>query len=350
MNKKAVIFLITITSIIFSSLFQLFDAEACTRMFWNTNGKVMLVGRNLDLDLDDKPVFYVFPRGLSKNGGDDQNPATWISRYGSVVVTHLDTPTFSAEGVNEAGLAFHSLYLTPTKYESRDYSRPGVNMGRYGIYLLDNAATVSEALRLIYQIQLVPEWIHGKVWPQHYAIEDKMGDSAIIEFVGGKMNVYHGSEYTVLTNDPTLDQHILNLWNYQYFGGDLPLPGDLNPMSRFVRASAFLSSLNAAITDQEIKPDPVSSMFNAIRAMTEPFGAVQFLPSLGNTPIPAWPTLWTLVYDLTNKKIYFSHNLARNNYRIEMQKLNFEKGSPMLTMKADKRGLSGEASRYFRSK
>ena len=102
----------------------------------------------------------------------------------------------------------------------------------------------------MYQTQLVgPEVINGSL-PQHYALEDASGDSAVIEFIGGQMNIYHGAEYTVLTNEPPFDQQIQNLWRYQYFGGDLTLPGDLNPMDRFVRASAFVSTLNL--------PSPIS--------------------------------------------------------------------------------------------
>jgi penicillin V acylase-like amidase (Ntn superfamily) len=347
MKRLVVVGIITVAAIILAAFLPLFSTEACTRMFWNTNGKVMLVGRTMDLDLDDQPAFYVFPKGISKDGGVGENSEKWTSQYGSVVVTHLGHSTFSAEGINTAGLAFHSLWLTPTKYEDRDIKKPGVLQGRYGMYLLDNAATVSDALKLMYRTQLVEEEIEGKKFPQHYAIEDASGDSAVIEFVKGKMHVYHGAQYTVLTNDPPLEEQVPNLWSYQYFGGNLPLPGDLNPTSRFIRASAFLSSLNAALSNPAIKPDPISSMSNAIRSMTEPFGAVQFLTSLGNTPVPAWPTLWTLVYNLTDKQIYFTHNIGRNNFWIDMRKLNFSQGAPILHLKADSPDLAGEVSGLF---
>lgn len=345
MKRLAFVGILPVAAIILAAFLPLFNAEACTRMFWNTNSEVRLVARNMDIDFDDQPVFYVFPKGISKNGGVDVNPATWTSKYGSLVVTHLGSSTFSTEGINTAGLSFHSLYLTPTQYEGRNYSRPGVLQGRYGEYLLDNAATVSDALQLMYQTQLVgPEVINDKVLPQHYALEDASGDSAVIEFIGGQMKVYHGAEYTVLTNDPPFDQQIPNLWRYQYFGGDLTLPGDLNPMDRFVRASAFVSTLSSAFTNQALKPNPISSMFTAIRALTEPFGAFQFF---GDAPVPAWPTLWTAVSDLTNKAFYFSHNLARNNFWIDMRKLNFQEGAPIRSLKADRPDLAGEVSSLF---
>jgi penicillin V acylase-like amidase (Ntn superfamily) len=355
MKRLAVVGIITVAAVILGAFLPVFDAEACTRMFWNTNGKAMLVGRNMDIDFDDQPVFYVFPRGTSKDGGliDDNKSATWTSQYGSVVVTHLGHSTFSTEGVNEAGLAFHSLWLSPTQFEERERGenrRPGVLQGRYGMYLLDNAATVGEALKLMYATQLVPEVVdvdgHKLKFPQHYAIEDASGDSMIVEFIQGKMHVYYGAEYNVLTNDPPFDQHIPELWHYRYFGGADPLPGDCNPAARFVRASAFLSTLNLSVINPAVKPDYVSAMFLAIRSMSEPFGAFQFFEGV-SAPVPAWPTLWTLVYNLTNKRIYFGHNMARNDFWINMRKLNFTEGAPVLYLKADKPGLSGEVSKRF---
>lgn len=344
MKRLASVGVIVVAAIILAAFLFLFNAEACTRMFWNSNGQVMLVARNLDLDLNDLPTFYVFPKGMNKNGGAITNPARWTSRYGSMVMGFQRHRYFCSEGINTSGLAYHYLYLTDTKYEDRD-GRPGVLMGRYGEYLLDNAATVSDALLFMYKTQLVPQEMAGRIWPQHIALEDASGDSAIIEFVGGRMYVYHGAEYTVLTNDPTFDQQNTNLWHYQYFGGSRPLPGDLDAKSRFVRASAFVSSLNSAFSNPAVEPDPIASLSNAIRSLTEPFGAVWFL---GNTPISAWPTLWTSLYDLTNKRVYFTHNLARNDFWIDMKKFNFLQGAPILYLNADKRGLAGEVSGLFK--
>jgi choloylglycine hydrolase len=323
------------------------NAEACTRMFWNTNGKVMLVGRNMDLNIDDKPIFYVFPEGISKNGGVDVNPAKWTSLYGSLVVAGFGSSNYTWEGINTAGLCFHALYLGVSQYENRHPRRPGVLQLRFGEYLLDNAATVSEALTLMYQTQLVPELLYGSKVTNHYALEDASGDAAIIEFVGGQMNVYHGAEFTTLTNDPPLPQ-MPDLLGYQYFGGSLPLPGDLDPASRFVRASAFLSTLDTAFSNPDPnypKPTRATAIFSAIRSLAEPFGAVM---PYGESNVPDWPTLWTAVSDLTNKKVYFSHYLGKNNFWIDMRKLNFRKGAPILSLKAYRPGLAREVSGLFR--
>ncbi len=75
MKRLASVGIIPVAAIILAAFLSVFNADACTRMFWNTNGEVMLVARNLDLDLNDLPTFYVFPEGMKKNGGAIANPA-----------------------------------------------------------------------------------------------------------------------------------------------------------------------------------------------------------------------------------------------------------------------------------
>ena len=75
MKRLAFVGILAAAAIILAAFLPLANVEACTRMFWNTNGEVRLVGRNMDIDFDDQPVFYVFPKGISKNGGVDLNPA-----------------------------------------------------------------------------------------------------------------------------------------------------------------------------------------------------------------------------------------------------------------------------------
>ncbi len=317
-------------------------ADACTRIFWNNNDQAMLVARNMDLAEDDLATFYVFPAGIRKNGDAGTNSANWTSKYGSVVVG-AGTPYYSSDGINTKGLAFHCLFLSSTEYETRD-QRPGVSLGQYGEFLLDNAANVSEALNLMGQFQLVPVAFVGYVWPIHIAIEDESGDSAVIEFVNGQMIVYHESTpTTVLTNDPTLDTQLGYLPLYTYFGNanGYPLPGDVDPASRFVRASAFLlsSPKPSSVTDA------ISYLLSAIHCEVEPFGSV--VPSLSGAS-PGWPTLWTSLYDLTNKWIYFNHTVPRNDFWIDMKKFNFSKGAPVLFLNAEIPGLTGEVSGLFR--
>jgi penicillin V acylase-like amidase (Ntn superfamily) len=317
-------------------------AEACSRIFWNSGGKA-LVARNMDLNFNDLPCLFAMPVGLAKTGNGNfpvkmENPATWTSKHGSVITAFWGYALgneIGTEGLNSEGLAFHLLYLDGSEYEERD-GRPGVYGGVYGQFLLDNAATVTEALDLMKTTQVVPNPGVESFLPCHLALEDATGDSAIVEFIKGKMVVYHGSEYTVLTNEPPYNDQLDNLKKYKNFGGSLSWPGDVDPESRFVRASAFLSTLNS---QPFLQPNPFSCLFSAIRGVATPFGA-QMPDDEGD----AWPTLWSSVFDLPNRLIYFTHIIAKNNFRIDMKRINFSRGAPVLFLEAYNPGLFGEVS------
>jgi penicillin V acylase-like amidase (Ntn superfamily) len=337
-------FVITIAllTISLAVLLPVRHAEACSRIFWNSNGRAT-VARNMDLNFNDLPCLFAMPARIEKTGNGNfplkmENPATWTSKYGSVITAFWGYSLGSdicTEGLNTQGLAFHLLYLDGSKYEERD-SRPGVYGGIYGQYLLDNAATVTEALDLMRTTQIVPNPGVEYFLPCHLALEDATGDSAIVEFIGGKMMVYHGPEYTVLTNEPPYNEQLDNLKKYKNFDGNLPWPGDVDPTSRFVRASAFLSTLNS---QPFLQPNPLSCLFSAIRGVATPFGA-QMPDDEGD----AWPTLWSSVFDLTNRVIYVTHIIAKNNFRIDMRKINFAQGAPVLFLEAYDPGLFGEVS------
>ena len=51
-----------------------------------------------------------------------------------------------------------------------------------------------------------------------------------------------------MTNEPRLEDQLANLHNYISFGGTLPIPGGIDPASRFVRATYYLNSLTAPAT------------------------------------------------------------------------------------------------------
>lgn len=133
----------------------------------------------------------------------------------------------------------------------------------------------------------------------HVAIEDPTGDSAILEILDGKFVVHHGREYNVMTNDPPYDWQITHLEQYQDFGGSREIPSGIEGADRFVRLAYFTRHL----------PEPKSSYqgvgyaLSAIHSVAVPFGA----PYYGRGGEKgAYPTWWTSVTDLKNKRYYFN--------------------------------------------
>jgi penicillin V acylase-like amidase (Ntn superfamily) len=198
-----------------------------------------------------------------------ENPLLWTSHYGSLVTTVYGAG--AGEGLNERGLSVHLLYLTATDFGPRDPSKPGLHAGLWAQYLLDNAATVTEALALMDKIQLVMTEKHGARTTVHVAVEDASGDSAIIEYVEGKPLIHHGREYRIMTNDPPYDQQLelAKAYDFSHPTSDTPLPGNVNPRDRFARAIYFLQIMPAPKTERE----GVASMLAIARNVLVPFGA-----------------------------------------------------------------------------
>ena len=86
------------------------------------------------------------------------------------------------------------LYLTSTDFGPHDANKPALHAGLWAQYILDEAATVTEALALLDHVQLVMAEAHGSKTTLHLALEDAASDSAIVEYVGGKQVVHHGRQ------------------------------------------------------------------------------------------------------------------------------------------------------------
>jgi len=253
-------------------------ADACTRVLWNDNKLAVVVGRTMDWPESTDPILTVFPRGMSRDGGRAgaavavaQNPAKWTSKYGSLVTTIYGIGT--ADGFNERGLGAHMLYLTATDFGLRDASKPGVQAGLWAQYALDNAATVNEALAILDKIQVVMVSARGHDANVHLALEDASGDSAIIEYIGGKPVVHHGRQFTIMTNDPPYDQQLalLKTLDFSHPSSDMPLPGNVNPRDRFARADYYMALLpqpkNEREAVPECSPSPATSQCRSARRM-----------------------------------------------------------------------------------
>ena len=143
--------------------------------------------------------------------------------------------------------------LTATDFGPRDASKPGLQAGLWAQYALDNAATVTEALSMLGKVQLVMVDAHGRQATVHLALEDASGDSAIIEIIHGKSVIHHGKQYRVMTNDPTYDQQLALLAKQDYSkpSSTLTIPGNVNPVDRFQRASYYVALLPEPKNERE---------------------------------------------------------------------------------------------------
>lgn len=316
----------------------------CTRVLWNSNKLAVVVGRTMDWPTTTEPVLTVLPRGMQRDGGRlggqpvvAENPACWSSTYGSVVVTMYGIG--SADGMNQKGLAIHLLYLNATNFGRRDSNKQGVHAGLWGQYLLDNAATVAEALELMRQIQPVMVSVHGFQSTLHLAVEDATGDSAVLEYVDGSLVVHHGRRYRIMTNDPAYDLQLANRARFDFTNATrkTPLPGNVDPSHRFVRADYFLQVLPEPETEREA----IAGIFAIARNVSVPFGAPN------NEPGTLYNTEYRTAADLTNRCYFFELTTAPNVLWMDMAKFDFDVGAPTMILDPDDINLSGDVSAKF---
>lgn len=320
-------------------------ASACTRIFSNTNA-TKIVGRTMDWATTTEPTLMVMPRGLSHDGGRlgpteviPVNPLRWTSKYGSVVTTIFGIGT--ADGMNERGLSAHMLYFPPAAYGERDIQKPGLQAALWAQYALDSSATVSEAIANLQKVQLVKISLvkHGQTQTAtvHVALEDASGDSAVLEMIGGKLIVYHGRQYRVMTNAPAYDEQLKLLATRNFANPTMEtlVPGNVNPRDRFQRASYYLSVLSVPKNERQ----SVAGILTVTRSVSIPYGA----PVNGST----FDTEYRTVSDLTHRKYYFELTSGPNVMWIDFKNLAFAAGSSVMKLDPHDIALSNEVSGKF---
>lgn len=314
----------------------------CTRVFSN-NKAVMVSGRTMDWPESTRPRLVVTPRGVQRNGGklgpevvEHDNPLIWTSKYGNVAASIYGLG--SVDGFNERGLAAHALYLNTTTLPPRVDDLPVLQMGLWVQYLLDTAANVNEALALMDTFQLVMVEAEGRAATIHLAIEDISGDSAIIEFVDGRREIHHGSQYQLMTNDPTYDEQ-LELLAQQDFSdpsSDTPLPGNVNARDRFQRAAYYL----ALLPDYDSAQTAVAGMFAIMRNASVPFGAPY--KNFG-----VYDTEYRTVTDLSSMRYFFELSTSPSVIWADLNKLDFSEGAPVTSIDPYAEFYNGDISEVF---
>ena len=193
----------------------------------------------------------------------------------------------TVDGINEAGLVGNVLYLAESDYGPADTDKPKMSVGGWLQYVLGSFATVSEAVDALKADPftfVVPNLPNGKAATGHVALSDPSGDSAIFEYLDGKLVIHHGPETTVMNNSPPYDQQLAIDTHWTGIGGSTFLAGTNRAADRFVRASYYLS----AAPKFEDKRTALASVASMVRAVSVPVGVKD--PSKPNIATTQWRT------------------------------------------------------------
>jgi len=165
----------------------------CTRLVYLGPEDVVLTARSMDWHSEIETNLWVFPRGMERTGNVGPASTEWTSAYGSVIASAYDIAT--TDGMNEAGLVANVLWLSESDYPEWDGDEPGLSISLWAQYVLDNFATVAEAVEnhreeeFVVVSDEIPD--EGRFAALHLSISDATGDSAVIEYVDGEVTIHH---------------------------------------------------------------------------------------------------------------------------------------------------------------
>jgi len=315
-------------------------SAACTRCVYLGPDNTVIVARSMDWAEDPGTEIYAFPRGMARAGAAGPHSLAWKSKYGSLVCSFYGIAT--VDGINEKGLVVNTLYLVESDYGPAVAGRPSISIACWTQYVLDNYATVAEAVAALAQepftvvAPLLPNGVPGV---GHIAISDPSGDSAVFEYVKGKLVIHHGRQYQVMTNSPTFDEQLALNKYWEQIGGLTFLPGTNRASDRFARASFFIHALPPLADGLKA----TASVFSVIRGVSVPLG----LTTPGQPNIAS--TVWRTVYDQKAKRMYFDSATSPNVFWIPLAALNLTEGAPVkkLALKGGET-YNGDASGSFR--
>jgi choloylglycine hydrolase len=327
---------------------------SCTHFRLTAEDSSVIIGRSMEFGPKLKTDIYTVNRGtkFESTTPDGKQGLHWQTKHGYLALDGLHL--FPVSGINEQGLSFDLLYFPGlAKYEAYNSRHASESMPYYLIadYLLGNFANVDEIKKSLPKVNVYTKALNHQgqsvVFPVHYIITDKQGESIAVEYSEGKLNIYD-DKTGILTNSPSYPWQTTNLKNFVNLSpyipepivegnitysatgqgaGSLGLPGDYTPPSRFVKTAYLVRTSkqmpNAAKT--------VNLAQHILNNFDIPSGAIRGMKGQ-NSNEDLDETQWVIIKDLTHKIVYFRSYFDLTLQKIDMSKLEFKQGSPKLRM------------------
>lgn len=247
----------------------------------------MVFGKNYDW-MTGTGMINTNLRGLAKSSLplDGGNILKWTSKYGSTTFNQYGKE-FPNGGMNEKGLVVELMWLSESEYPAKD-NRPALSVLQWIQYQLDNCSSVDE---LVATDKITRITSTGT--PQHYLVADSKGQVATIEFLKGKMVVHRGDKlpYPVLANSTY--QSSLSVVNRNTSD---------NSLDRFSKACNMVQQYTKANINKPL----VDYSFDILNKVAQ--GGF---------------TKWSIVYDITNKKVFYKTSSAQHVKTFSLNDFNY---------------------------
>jgi penicillin V acylase-like amidase (Ntn superfamily) len=266
MNRKFTIFM----SVVIMTALSSPALYPCTTFVLH-QGNRLIFGRNLDW-ISGTGLLILNPRNMEKKALVDSSKKaiTWVSKFGSMTFNQIGRE-LPFGGINESGLVVEHMTLDGTTYPAKDHRYP-IGAFQWIQYQLDNFSTVEEVIASDTLLRI--DDANSKI---HFLLCDRFGHSAVIEFLNGTMVCHTGTNLPMpaLANS-TYDESMNCLINHGDVHSNLSL-------AHFVTVATQAQHVISSPDDSLI-----GYAFQTLRMVNQ-----------------GLPTKWSIVYDITNMRIYF---------------------------------------------
>ena len=267
MNRRIITIYVNIFIFI---IFSISTIYACTTFVIHQRNHLVF-GRNLDWPTGTGLVM-VNQRNIQKVALVDssENPAKWVAKFGSVTFNQVgrDIPY---GGINESGLVVEQMTLDNTLYPAKD-NRLAIGACQWIQFQLDNYSTVEEVINSDKVLRIV-----DAMSKLHYLVCDRFGHTASIEFLNGKMVFHTGNNLPVKVLANSTYEESLSCYDNN---GDTR---SNRSFYNFCTATRQIKQPNYSTDDSVI-----AYAFSVLHSVSQGLA-----------------TKWSIVYDITNMKIYF---------------------------------------------
>jgi choloylglycine hydrolase len=181
-------------------------------------------------------------------------------------------------------------------------------------FQLDNCATIDEVIATDKKLRIISNGT-----PLHYLIADAKGNAATIEFLNGKITVHKGSDlpFPVLTND-TYERLVAAKLNGSANGN--------NSLERFTQACSMVKQYESG----ELNKPLVEHSFDILGKVAQ-----------GDY------TKWSIVYDISNKKIFFKTQKFHQIRSVDFSSVDFSCNTTSKTIDMNE-ASEGDISHLFK--
>ena len=318
------------------------EVRGCSEVYISGSGNCRVSARNFDFFRGDGTVRFS-PANMTRQSQyvpPGHPPLKWVVKYPSISFNTVIPRTKAknaglieagVDGINRKGLKIGTYFLMASVFP-RTGPETCVDICSLPQYLLDNCGTVAEALESlnsgVYRVTATPT--DDLEILLHLFLHDTTGNSAIVEYLDGKLQVTVNPEITVLTNT-IYAESLAALNTYQGFGGERTVPGGPESLDRFVRGAYYLRNL--------------ASPADPAQAMDFGFAIIQIL-----SVSPGFPsgisTYWSIVTDLDTHRILFRTQQNPGIAGIDLDRLADE-GRRTIAIDLLRTDLSGDISHLF---